>query len=57
MVIALRLVVVYFEVFGSLAVTGVGLVFSGGLMIVSALYWNRLRVHTARWFTGGNAHG
>jgi uncharacterized membrane protein len=43
-VIALRFVVIYFEVFGSLAATGFGLIVSGGVIIGVALAWHRLRL-------------
>lgn len=43
-IIALRFVIIYFEVFGSLTTTGVGLIISGGIIIAIAVYWNKLRI-------------
>jgi uncharacterized membrane protein len=48
-VIALRFVVIYFEVFGSLAATGFGLIVSGGVIIGIALVWHRLRARARSW--------
>lgn len=46
-VIAIRFIVAYFEVFGSLAATGVGLIISG-LVILGAVWgWYKLRSHFA----------
>ncbi len=47
-VMALRIIVVYFEVFGSLAATGIGLVLSGGVILGVAWIWHRYRDHLAR---------
>jgi len=41
--IALRVVIVYFEVFGSLAMTGLGLIFSGIVILAIAFAWHRFR--------------
>ena len=43
LVIALRVVIVYFEVFGSLAMTGLGLIFSGIVILAIAFAWHRFR--------------
>jgi uncharacterized membrane protein len=48
-VIALRFVVIYFEVFGSLAATGFGLIISGGVIIGVALLWHRGRARLGAW--------
>lgn len=48
-VIALRFVVIYFEVFGSLAATGLGLIVSGGVIIGVALVWHRMRARLRLW--------
>lgn len=48
-VMAARLVVVYFEVFGSLAATGVGLIVSGGLILGAAYGWHRFRGRLGTW--------
>ncbi len=40
--IALRLFVIYFELFGSLASTGIGLVAGGALLVGLALAWDRV---------------
>ena len=41
--IASRLVIAYFEIFGSLAATGIGLIFSGGVILGAVWGWARLR--------------
>ena len=40
--VALRLFIVYFELFGSLASTGIGLIGGGALLIALALVWGRI---------------
>lgn len=52
--IAIRFIVIYFEAFGSLSQTGIGLIISGVLIIVVAIYWNRLRVRFLRALERGN---
>lgn len=47
--IAARLVVVYFEVFGSLSATGVGLIVSGLVILGAAYAWHRYRRRLAGW--------
>lgn len=47
--IAARLVVVYFEVFGSLSATGVGLIVSGLFILGVAYAWHRYRSRLAGW--------
>jgi hypothetical protein len=42
-VIALRFIVIYFEVFGSLTTTGIGLIVSGLVIIGIGVAWNRGR--------------
>lgn len=42
-VIGARFVVIYFEVFGDMTMTGVGLVVSGGVILGAGLAWARLR--------------
>ncbi|MFM1848421.1 MAG: hypothetical protein RL417_1895 [Pseudomonadota bacterium] len=42
-IVALRFVVAYFEVFGSLAATGIGLIISGGVILGIAYLWHRFR--------------
>ena len=54
-VIGIRLVVVYFEVFGSLAATGVGLVISGLLIIGVAKLWHSKRNAIAALLQSGAA--
>lgn len=49
LVIAARFIVVYFEVFGSLAATGVGLIISGVFIIAAAVVWHRYRQRLALW--------
>lgn len=48
-VIAARFVVVYFEVFGSLAATGIGLILSGGVILGTVYVWHRYRGRLATW--------
>jgi hypothetical protein len=48
-VISLRFIVVYFEIFGSLAATGVGLILSGAVILGVAYAWHRYRRGVAVW--------
>jgi uncharacterized membrane protein len=43
LVIGLRFIIVYFEVFGSLAATGLGLIVSGAVILGTAYAWHRYR--------------
>ncbi len=43
LVIGIRFIVVYFEVFGSLAATGFGLILSGAVILSTAYAWHRYR--------------
>lgn len=51
-VIAVRFIIVYFEVFGSLAATGLGLVTSGVVILGIAYLWYRFRRSVARALEG-----
>jgi uncharacterized membrane protein len=51
-VIAVRFIIVYFEVFGSLAATGLGLVTSGVVILGIAYLWYRFRRRVARALEG-----
>lgn len=51
-VVALRFIVAYFEVFGSLAATGIGLMVSGGVILGIAYLWQRFRGAVARTMEG-----
>lgn len=51
-VIAVRFIVIYFEVFGSLSTTGVGLIVSGGVILVIAMAWNRSRREVVKRLEG-----
>lgn len=42
-VITVRFIVVYFEIFGSLAATGIGMIISGSMIIAIALGWSKYR--------------
>jgi uncharacterized membrane protein len=53
-IIAIRFIVIYFEVFGSLSYTGIGLIISGVVIITVAVYWNRLRQIFLRTVEGRN---
>lgn len=48
-VITLRFVGVYFEIFGSMAATGIGLIVSGLVIISAALLWNKYRKELATY--------
>lgn len=48
LVIAVRFIVVYFEVFGSLAATGLGLILSGGVILGTAFLWHKYRGQVAK---------
>jgi uncharacterized membrane protein len=52
-VIAVRFVIVYFEVFGSLAATGIGLILSGVVILGVASVWYKFRRTLAAWAAGG----
>ena len=49
LLVAIRFLVVYFQVFGSLAMTGVGLIFSGLLIICVALLWFKYQARLSAW--------
>jgi uncharacterized membrane protein len=51
-VIAARLIVAYFEVFGSLAATGIGLIISGAVILGAVWGWYRLRSYCAHLIAG-----
>lgn len=53
LVIAVRVVIVYFEVFGSLAMTGLGLIFSGVVILGIAFAWHRFRERVRQQLGGG----
>jgi hypothetical protein len=48
-VIALRFVGVYFQVFGSLMATGIGLIASGFVILATAYGWYRARLRVTQW--------
>lgn len=48
-VIAARFIVIYFQVFGSLTTTGIGLIVSGAVIIAIGIAWNRARGGIRRW--------
>ena len=52
-VIAMRFIVVYFEVFGSLTTTGLGLLVSGAVILGVSFVWYRFRGDLARRFEKG----
>lgn len=49
LVVAIRLIGVYFEVFGSLLATGFGLILSGFVILLTAYLWNRYRQTFLQW--------
>lgn len=52
--IALRFIVIYFQVFGTLSTTGVGLIFSGVVILGVAYFWNSWK---KKWFARVNRGG
>jgi len=54
-VIGARFVVIYFEVFGDLTTTGIGLVISGTVVLCAGLAWSRLRRAFGRVLGGRTA--
>jgi hypothetical protein len=52
--VALRVLIVYFEVFGSLLDTGLGLIFGGLLTLLLAWLWKRHRGSLAQRLSGGS---
>lgn len=44
-----RFLILYFQALGGLAVTGVGLIFSGLMIIGVVYYWNKYRTGIAAW--------
>jgi uncharacterized membrane protein len=47
LMISIRLIVIYFELFGTLAATGIGLIITGGVIIGIVMAWNKFRrTHT-----------
>ncbi len=47
-----RFLVLYFQAFGGLAQTGLGLIISGGIVIGVAMMWNKYRKSLATWAEG-----
>jgi uncharacterized membrane protein len=47
--IGVRFLFIYFEVIGSLAMTGIGLIISGILIVFMAVLWNKYRKPLAAW--------
>jgi uncharacterized membrane protein len=54
--IALRVLVIYFEVFGSMLSTGVGMITGGMLTLVLAWLWKRQSSELASRLAGGGGH-
>lgn len=51
-VVGVRFLILYFQAFGGLALTGFGLIMSGILIISMVVYWNKYRVQMAAWSEG-----
>ena len=51
-VIGLRFLVLYFQALGGLATTGIGLIVSGGFVILLAVLWNKYKTSIADWAEG-----
>lgn len=54
LVITVRILTIYFEVFGSMMATGFGLILSGFFVLGVAWVWHKYRGYLARW-AGGKA--
>jgi len=52
LIIAIRFIVVYFEVFGTLAATGIGLMLSGATILGIAFLWYKYRATLAHFIQG-----
>lgn len=50
--IGLRFLIIYFQVFGSLATTGIGLIVSGLIIIAAVVVWYRSRKKVQAWLGG-----
>lgn len=50
--VAIRFIVLYFQAFGGLAKTGIGLIISGLLVIGITIAWSKYRNHLAKWAEG-----
>lgn len=50
--VGVRFLILYFQAFGGLALTGFGLIMSGVLIISMVVYWNKYRVQMAAWSEG-----
>ena len=50
--VGVRFLILYFQAFGGLALTGFGLIMSGILIISMVVYWNKYRVRMAAWSEG-----
>jgi len=53
LIIAVRFIVIYFEVFGSLSHTGFGLILSGVVVLAIAGLWAKYRTTFRNWMGGG----
>jgi hypothetical protein len=51
-VIGFRFLVLYFQALGGLATTGIGLIVSGGVVILLAIMWNKYKSAIADWAEG-----
>lgn len=47
-----RFLILYFQAIGGLATTGIGLIFSGGLVIYLSITWNKYKSIIANWAEG-----
>ena len=52
--IALRILILYFQLFVNLAITGVGLIVSGGVILVLAWGWKKIKNTAFKAVRGGN---
>ena len=50
--IGLRFLIIYFQVFGSLATTGIGLIVSGLIIIGAVVGWYKSRKKVQAWLGG-----
>lgn len=56
LLIGIRFILLYFQAFGGLAATGIGLIISGTVIILMTWLWLKSRHHLQQWAKGLNNH-
>lgn len=56
LLIGVRFILLYFQAFGGLAATGIGLIISGSVIIAMTWIWLKSRHHLQQWARGLNNH-